>query len=148
MAGSKFKKATLLFARTDLDDILRECINLSAIDVTDTTLPDDDPELTDFVKCEVIDLKTRCANRDTITLLGTDSTLYLTGWITAKSEKSLAAIASNYICAWEVEEPNEDDFDDVPIVLRRPKFLHRFYKGPRKLFSPIIPTDNAHDKET
>ena len=137
MSGNILKKATLLFARSELDGILRDLIELGIIDVSEPMPVADDPELAGFLKDEVIDLGHCSASRSNITILGTVSSLYLTGWITAKSEKTLAEMASKYICAWEIEDPPPEELENVPIRLRRPKFLHRFYKGPAKLFSPL-----------
>ena len=137
MAGNRLKKTNLLFVRTELGEILRELVELGIIDVSEPSPLNDDPELVDSVKSEVIDLGPYGANRESITALGTDSTLYLTGWITAKSENPLAALASRHTCAWEFEDPPTDALDDVPVKLIRPSFLRRFYRGSRKLFSPL-----------
>ena len=51
-------------------------------------------------------------------LLGTESSLLLTGWAKAASEPDLMVNLSKYACAWEFEEPSPDEYADVPVELK------------------------------
>jgi V/A-type H+-transporting ATPase subunit I len=51
-------------------------------------------------------------------LLATDSTLTLTGWVTAPSEKELGDALSKYTCAWELRDPVPEEYEHVPVQLK------------------------------
>ncbi|MBR4953889.1 MAG: V-type ATP synthase subunit I, partial [Oscillospiraceae bacterium] len=51
-------------------------------------------------------------------LLGTDSTVYLQGWLSAPDEDELRTILEKYDCAWELIEPEESEYPDVPVKLK------------------------------
>ena len=51
-------------------------------------------------------------------LLGTDSTVYLQGWLSAPDEDELRNILEKYDCAWELIEPEESEYPDVPVKLK------------------------------
>ena len=132
------RKVVLIFARSEMEPILTDLILLGSLDVTAPTLLIDDPELPSAVKAETISLEHYDANRESLTMLATDFTFYLTGWIAAKSEQGLVAAVSKYTCAWEFEDPSPAESENIPKKLYRPKFLYRFYKGSAVLFSPLM----------
>jgi vacuolar-type H+-ATPase subunit I/STV1 len=137
MAGKKIKKIALLFPRDEFGDILNDLIANDIIQVFEPELPLSDEKLESSIKQEIIDIEQYGANQDSLTLLGTETTLYLTGWIWAKSEKALSDIVSKYSCAWETSIPSPEELENTPIILSRPVFLYGFYKGHRDLFSPL-----------
>jgi V/A-type H+-transporting ATPase subunit I len=51
-------------------------------------------------------------------LLATDSTVTLTGWMTAPSEETLGDALSRFTCAWELSDPSPDEYDNVPVRLK------------------------------
>jgi V/A-type H+-transporting ATPase subunit I len=55
-------------------------------------------------------------------LYGLDSAIVLEGWMLAEKEPELEALFDKYDCAWESEEPTEEDFPDVPVKLRNNRF--------------------------
>lgn len=55
-------------------------------------------------------------------LRGTPSVLVLAGWVPGEKVPALEALLSGYDCAWELEEPAEDEFESVPIQLKNNKF--------------------------
>jgi len=55
-------------------------------------------------------------------IYGTDSTVILEGWLLERKESQLAKVLDKYDCAWETEEPTEDEYDNVPVLLRNNKF--------------------------
>jgi len=51
-------------------------------------------------------------------LLGTQYSLMLTGWVPAQSEPELGAMLSKYAAAWEVEDPDPEEYPKVPVELK------------------------------
>ena len=51
-------------------------------------------------------------------LYGTETTVLLEGWIPAEREGELEALAEEFACAWETEEPQKDEYDQVPVKLK------------------------------
>jgi len=51
-------------------------------------------------------------------LLATDSTVTLTGWIPASSEKELAGALGKYTCAWALSDPAPEEYENVPVQLK------------------------------
>ena len=51
-------------------------------------------------------------------LMGTESTTLLQGWLPADSEEELARTLGKYDCAWETEDPSEDEYPEVPVKLK------------------------------
>ncbi|MCL2044831.1 MAG: V-type ATP synthase subunit I [Oscillospiraceae bacterium] len=50
-------------------------------------------------------------------LLATDYSLLMTGWFTAKSEPDLLVLLSKYTCAWDITDPDPDEYAKVPVKL-------------------------------
>ncbi|MDR0491216.1 MAG: hypothetical protein LBH28_08250, partial [Oscillospiraceae bacterium] len=50
-------------------------------------------------------------------LLGTQSSLLLTGWAAAPAEPDIVSILSKYTCAWSFEDPSRDEYGAVPVEL-------------------------------
>lgn len=57
-------------------------------------------------------------------LFGLDSTLIMQGWILADKVPEFEAICEKYDCAWELEDPKEEEYPDVPVKLRNNKFTN------------------------
>lgn len=57
-------------------------------------------------------------------LCGLDSTLIMQGWILANKVPEFEAICEKYDCAWEIEDPKEEEYPDVPVKLRNNKFTN------------------------
>ena len=55
-------------------------------------------------------------------LYGLDSAIVLEGWMLADREPELEALFEKYDCAWETEEPAEEELPDVPVKLRNNRF--------------------------
>ena len=142
MAGKKIKKVNLLFVRAELEAIIRDLIALEIIDIDDPVIPEDDEILSSSLKLEQIDIKEHDTNYNFITLLGTEQTLYLTGWIWAKSQQEIIDMASKHTCAWEILDPTHEELKNAPIMLIRPRFLFGLYKGKRRLFYPLHKFDD------
>lgn len=51
-----------------------------------------------------------------------DSVIFLEGWMPAEKEEELAKVFESYDCAWESEDPGEEEYAQVPVKLRNNKF--------------------------
>ena len=51
-------------------------------------------------------------------LMGLESTVVMQGWVPAEKEAELASILEGYGCAWETEEPDPEEYPDVPVQLK------------------------------
>ena len=56
-------------------------------------------------------------------LLNTERTFYCEGWVTAPEEKKLTDTLEKYDCAWELTDPVEADYPNVPVQLRNSKLI-------------------------
>ena len=55
-------------------------------------------------------------------MCGTDSTVVLQGWLPADREEELGQLFDRFGCAWETEDPAEDEYPEVPVSLKNNKF--------------------------
>ena len=55
-------------------------------------------------------------------LLGTEKTVFLTGWAVAEREAEVAALLGSRDCAYDFADPVEDEYPDVPVKLRNNRF--------------------------
>ncbi|MCL2409153.1 MAG: hypothetical protein FWC96_06005 [Oscillospiraceae bacterium] len=78
--------------------------------------------------CDHIDAKMAIAGA-AVFGTGTESSLMLTGWMTASSQETLIVTLSKYKCAWEIVEPLPED-GNVPSN-------RRFFRGDRPQFMPL-----------
>lgn len=69
----------------------------------------------------------RCADRATqeigreeakTRLLDTQSTFFLEGWMPAEEGKNLEKSLAPFLCAWETEDPEEEEYPEVPVKLK------------------------------
>ncbi len=51
-------------------------------------------------------------------LLRTEYAIALTGWASADKERELTALLDEYGCAWELTEPEEQEYPEVPVSLK------------------------------
>ncbi len=75
-------------------------------------------------------------------LVDTESTFYLQGWIPAAAEEKLVEILNGFTCAWETEEPTEDEYEEVPVQLKS-NALTRPYNVVTEMYS--LPAYNGLD---
>ena len=55
-------------------------------------------------------------------LVGTESVVCMRGWLTAPEEEELTAVLTKYDCAWDLADPTEDEYPEVPVKLKNNKF--------------------------
>jgi len=131
------KRVNLIIARIDLENVLQVLIDMSCVEASDPAEFAIGNDLGNMLNRELVELDKYNANQGSIALLGTQYTLAFFGWIPAQSEQELTSRLSEYICAWEIEDPSPDELDKVPVKLKWEKFLRLFYKGAGKPFSPL-----------
>ena len=56
-------------------------------------------------------------------LFNTERTFYCEGWATAPEADKLAEVLDKYDCAWELTDPVEEDYPQVPVQLRNSKLV-------------------------
>ena len=54
-------------------------------------------------------------------LVGTESVVCMRGWLTAPEEDKLTAVLAKYDCAWDLADPTEDEYPEVPVKLKNNK---------------------------
>ena len=57
-------------------------------------------------------------------LMGTQSTVILDGWFPAEKEAELEKLLGKFDCAYETEDPTEDEYPDVPVELKSNKLTN------------------------
>ena len=70
--------------------------------------------------CRCIDRVTQDVAREEAKgrLIDTEETFFLEGWVTAESEAGLAGLLGGYTCAWEIRDPTEEEYPQVPVKLK------------------------------
>ena len=51
-------------------------------------------------------------------IVGTESTLVLEGWMPEEREEELEKVFERFDCAWELRDPEEDEYPEVPVKLK------------------------------
>ncbi|MBQ9980431.1 MAG: V-type ATP synthase subunit I [Oscillospiraceae bacterium] len=59
-------------------------------------------------------------------MVGTDKTFYLEGWTTVNDAAALEDILKDYTCWWEIEDPTEEEAEEVPVKLKSNKLTSPF----------------------
>ena len=57
-------------------------------------------------------------------LYGTESSVVMEGWMPSESEEELESVFNSFDCAWETEDPVEEEYPDVPVKLKNNKFTN------------------------
>ena len=152
MLTVKMKKLLLVIARDDFEKVLRVLMDMSCVEVTapDKLLEYNNNNTENQLVLETIELGKYGANIENIPLIGTRKTLFLAGWMPAPSEQKLVSSLSEYVCAWEIENPTPDEDVDIPLKLRWPRLLKVFFKNAGKPFCPLTSAQASpsSDKET
>jgi len=135
MAG--MKKLSIIIAHPDIVSIISELIILECVEPIVPEISLDPPELTELVRREVMELDDYDANKESITLLATQYTYTLVGWIPAEYESELSSILSEFEVAWVFEDPHPYDYDDIPVHIKYPQLFGKLRSGGRRVFEPL-----------
>ena len=137
MAKPRVRRFRLIASRADMDAVLSEIVRLSCVEVTQPEELPDDPALSPHVTPESYDSGRLGASSGDLELLGTEYTLVLTGWISARGISGLTSRLSDYVCAWEIGEPPGDDDASAPVMLFMPRLFSKYRAKGRRLFAPL-----------
>lgn len=132
------RKLSLIVSHTDIVNVLSELTLLRCVEPTEPEVTLDPPELTDLLTREVMELEPYNANFESITLIATQYTYMLTGWLPAEFEAELTAMLSKYMCAWEITDLSPTDLDNAPITIKYPQFFGSLRSGGRRIFVPLM----------
>ena len=131
------KKLSLIVSHSDIVNVISELMDLACFEPLEPELVLDPPELTELVKHEVMELDVYEANKDSITVLVTQYTYTLVGWLPAQYEQELDSVLSGYTCSWILEDPFPYDYDNIPVLIKYPQFFGKLRSGGRKVFEPL-----------
>ena len=133
MAG--MKKLNLIVSHSDIVNIISEFIYLECIEPIVPEITLEPPELTDLLKREVMDLDSYDANKSNISLLSTQYTYTIVGWVPDEFESELNSVLSGFTCSWVFENPS--DQDDIPVYIKHPQLFGKLRSGGRRVFEPL-----------
>ena len=134
---SGMKKLSLIISHTDIVNIISELIYLECVEPVEPELTLDPPELTDLVKHEIMELDAYEANKDSLTLLSTQYTYTLVGWVPVEFEPELISMLSGFTCSWTLDDPFPYDYDDIPVYIKHPQLFGKLRSGGRRVFDPL-----------
>jgi len=134
---SGMKKLSIIIAHSDIVSVISELIDLECVEPVLPELVLEPPELTDLLKREVMELGAYEANKESITLISTQYTYTMTGWIPAEFEPELASALSAFTCSWVIEDPFPYDYDDIPVFIKYPQLFGKLRSGGRRVFEPL-----------
>jgi hypothetical protein len=131
------KKISLIVSHSDIVNVISELMYLACVEPLEPELTLDPPELTELLRREVMELDAYEANRESITLLATQYTYTLIGWMPEQYESELASSLSQFTCSWAIEDPFPYNYDEIPVLLKYPQFFGKFRSGGRRVFEPL-----------
>ena len=135
MAG--MKKLNLIIAHSDIVSVISELIDLECVEPLEPELTLEPPGINDLIKVESMELDAFEASRDSITLLSTQFTYILTGWIPADYEPDLITALSGFLCSWTLDDPFPYDYDNIPVQIKYPQVFGKMRSGGRRVFEPL-----------
>jgi len=132
------KKVSIIVLHSDIVSLINELIYLECFEpmIPEVTL--NPPELNELVKQEVMELEYYEANLESITVLATDYTYTLIGWVPAELELVLTSSLSEITCVCNIEDVPDDEADNVPIYIKHPQLFGKLRSGGRTVFEPLV----------
>jgi len=137
MPAKSMKKLSIIIARQDTENVIRELIRLGCVELSEPDILAGHPELEDAVTFEKYGLEHLNANKDAVLLLGTRHTQMLTGWVPARFTPALQAKLEEFICAWEISDLTQEEAEAAPVKLLCPGFFKKQRLAGRRLFDPL-----------
>jgi len=137
------KKLSLIVSHSDIVNVISELMYLECLEPFEPELILDPPELTGLVRREVMELDVYEANISGITLLATQYTYTLVGWLPEQYESELTSVLSGYTCSWLIEDPFPYDYDNIPVLIKYPQLFGKLRSGGRRVFEPLSKTHSV-----
>jgi len=131
------KKLSLIVAHSDIVNVISQLMYLECIEPIEPELILDPPELTGLVRHEVMELDDYEANIASITLLATQYTYTIVGWLPEQYEYELTSVLSGFTCSWLIEDPFPYDYDNIPVLIKYPQLFGKLRSGGRRVFEPL-----------
>jgi len=131
------KKLSLIVSHSDIVNVISELMYLECLEPIEPELTLDPPELTDMVRREVMELEDFEANINSITLLATQYTYTLVGWLPDEYAYELTSVLSGLNCSWLIEDPFPYDYDNIPVLIKYPQLFGKLRSGGRRVFEPL-----------
>jgi len=129
------KKINLIVSHSDIINIISELIYLECLEPIEPEVTLEPPELTDLLKREVIELDSYDANKEHLSVLSTQYTYTMVGWVPDEFENELSSVLSGFTCSWEYENPSDND--DIPVYIKHPQLFGKLRSGGRRVFEPL-----------
>jgi len=135
--ASGMKKINIIISHSEIVDLINELIALECLEPTEPDVTLEPVELTELLSHEEISLENYEANWNEITVIATQYTYTLCGWVPDQLLQKLTSALSNFTCAWEIEPPLPDELEYVPVYIKNPQLFGKFRSSGRKLFEPL-----------
>jgi len=135
------KKLSLIVAHSEIVNVISELMYLECLEPIEPELVLDPPELNGLVRREVMELDDFEANKSGITLLATQYTYTLVGWLPDEYEYEITSVLSGLNCSWLIEDPFPYDYDNIPVLIKFPQLFGKLRSGGRKVFEPLSKMD-------
>lgn len=134
---STIRKLTIIVTHADIVNVISELMYLSCFEPTIPNIELDPPDLATLFKHEEIELENYSANMERITVLASQYTYTLTGWVQTQQEPEISSVLSGFTCSFNFEDPSPADGDDVPALLKFPQVFGKMRSGGQRVFSPL-----------
>jgi len=131
------KKLSLIVSHSDIVSIISELIELECVEPIEPVVELDPPELTQLLKLEIMELDDFDANYEGISLLTSQYTYTLSGWVPDEFEPELSMMLARYSCSWILEDPHPYDYDEIPFLVKYPQVFGKLRSGGRRVFDPL-----------
>lgn len=134
---STIRKLSIVVSHPDIVNVISELMYLSCFEPAVPNIELDPPDLIDLFKREEIELENYSANMESITVLASQYTYTLIGWVPAQHESEVSSVLSGFTCSYSFEDPLPEDGDNVPILLKFPQIFGKMRSGGNRVFSPL-----------
>jgi len=134
---SAMKKLTIIASQPDIVNVISELVYLSCFEPIEPIIELDPPDLTSLLIREEMDLEHYSANRESITVLASQYTYTIVGWVQAQNEEKIASMLSDFTCSYNFEDPSPEESFEVPTILKIPQLFGKKRSDGRNIFSPL-----------
>jgi len=134
---STIRKLSIIVSHPDIVNVISELMYLSCFEPIVPNIELDPPDLTTLFKHEEIELENYSANMETITVLASQYTYTLIGWVHSQHEPEVSSVLSGFTCSFCFSDPSPEDGEDVPILLKFPQMFGKMRSGGSRVFSPL-----------
>jgi len=131
------KKLSVIVSHSDIISLINELIYLECFEPMEPEVSVDLSDFIDHIQRETMDLDSYEANIESITLLATQYTYTLIGWMPAEFESELVSALSGLTCSWLVEDLQSDEIEYAPTYIKHPQLFGKLRSVGRSIFEPL-----------